>query len=178
MSIEQINPALPTKQLIPCPQCVKRGCVMRDCVCGGFGKTYLTTSEQTTGSSRESDSVTKQVKSKLKPSEPTMELKNEITEKLFRFQSLVGGIVVAYPVERERFVKCRTAVLVRFADQDRAWEFYCNNVEFTMFNREENLCRLRCKDQYVVARCRILRDCDDIPEAVAKVSQELWADGQ
>ncbi len=177
MSIEQMNPALPTKQLIPCPQCVKRGCVMRDCVCGGFGRTYLTTNEQTTETARESESMTKQVKSKSKQSEPTMELKNEITHRAFRFQSLVGGIIVAFPLMRNARERNKLAVMVRCTDQDEAWEFYCNDVEFSLFNEDENLCRFQCKGRHRIAACRILRDCDDIPGEVAKVSQELWAEG-
>ena len=158
-----------TKQLIPCPQCVKRGCVMRDCVCGGFGRTYLTET------ARESDSVTKQAKQK-NADQLLQRYKNDITHRSFRFQSLVGGIIVAYPVMRNLREKNKTAVMVRCTDQDEAWEFYCNDVEFSLFNEDETECRFECKGFHRIAACRILRDCNDIPGEVARISKELWAD--
>ena len=166
-----------TKQLIPCPQCVKRGCVVRDCVCGGFGRTYLTTNEQTTGPTRESEIVSKQTKRK-NADQLLQRYKNDITHRAFRFQSLVGGIIVAYPLMRNLREKNKTAVMVRCTDQDEAWEFYCNDVEFSLFNEDETECRFECKGFHRIAACRILRDCNDIPGEVARISKELWADGQ
>jgi hypothetical protein len=121
--------------------------------------------------------VTKQAKQN-KSYELSMNLKNDITDRAFRFQSLVGGIIVAYPVLRNLREKNRLAVVIRCTDEDDAWGFYCNDVEFTLFNEEENLCRFKCNGCHRIAACRILRDCDDIPGEVARISQELWADGQ
>ncbi len=163
-----------TKQLIPCPQCVKRGCVMRDCVCGGFGRTYLKTNEQTTETARESDSMSNETKIETKTELPI----GLVKDRPFLFTSLVGGVLAAKPLHMEDRRKIRVAILVRIDSEDVAWEQYSSTVRFTQFDRHQEDCRYLCRGKHFTAKCRVIRDWkspEEYSEMVAKASSELWA---
>jgi hypothetical protein len=51
-----------------------------------------------------------------------------MTRRQFRFNSLLGGVVVAYPIERD------CAVVVRMDVE--SWECYTHAVEFTAFSSD------------------------------------------
>jgi hypothetical protein len=95
----------------------------------------------------------------------------------FRFTSLVGGVLVATMAERNG-KRHTVAICVRVDDVNAAWEHYCNDVDFVLIDSNETACRYKCKGKYVVASCRVIRDCDDLPEAVAVASKDLWSKPQ
>ncbi len=163
-----------TKQLILCPQCVKRGCVVRDCVCGGFGRTYLIANEQTTGPTRESEIVSNETKIETETELPI----GLVKDRPFLFTSLVGGVLAAKPLHMEDRRKIRVAILVRIDCEDVAWEQYSSTVRFTQFDRHQEDCRYLCRGKHFTARCRVIRDWkgpEEYCEMVAKASSELWA---
>lgn len=100
---------------------------------------------------------------------------SDVLARNFRFSSLVGGVLVAYPVEERRKGKERMAICVRVDDEETAWRHYCNDVDFMLVSTDETACRYRCRNEYMIASCRIIRDCDDLPEAIALASKDLWS---
>jgi hypothetical protein len=106
--------------------------------------------------------------------QPAQKHAADIVDVPFRFTSLVGGVVVATPAERKGS-KHRTAVCIRVDDSDTAWSIYNTAVVFTQFSEDEKSCRFKTNDGYDLASCRIIRDCDDLPEAIALASKDLWS---
>ena len=98
----------------------------------------------------------------------------DIVDVPMRFTSLVGGVVVATPAERKGR-KHRTAVCIRVDESEIAWSIYNTAVVFTQFSEDEKSCRYKTNDGYELASCRIIRDCDDLPEAIALASKDLWS---
>ena len=165
-----------------CPQCSRRGHVLPDCIfCGG--KSVSLTSEQNkmimAATNRKTDALKKTKSPSLDVT--TAKRENEFTGTPMRFGSLVGGVLVAYVqsvlvayVQIDGRRKNRTAICVKIPDNDIAWDHYCNNVQFVLFNQEETICRYSMKDQFFIAECRIIRDADDLPEAIAQAAADLW----
>lgn len=100
---------------------------------------------------------------------------SDVLARKFRFSSLVGGVLVAYPAEERRKGKERMAICIRVDDEETAWRHYCKDVDFILVNSDETACRYRCGSEYMIASCRIIRDCDDLPEAIALASKDLWS---
>jgi hypothetical protein len=99
----------------------------------------------------------------------------DIVDSPYLFTSILGGVLVATPYHPESRQKNRKAVVLRITDQDLAWFYYNAHVTFVLFDEDERHCRFRCNGKYSLASCRIIRDCDDLPKEIAKVSAELWA---
>ena len=166
-----------TKQLIPCPQCVKRGCVVRDCVCGGFGRTYLIeTARESDSMSNESikQSIMKKRKTKSPSLDVDTKVKNEFTDVLMHFTGIQSGVLVATPSQIDRKTKNKNAICVRIDCEDTRWSFYNCLVKFALFSEDEKTCRFSSAGRYVIFTCRIIRDADDLPEAIAEASADLW----
>lgn len=178
MSIEQLTSRV-RESFGGCPQCSKRGYVP-DCIfCGGVNVSL--TSEQNEmimAAANRKTNVLKKTKS------PTLDVdtkvKNEFTDTPMRFSGLHGGVLSATPMiksianQSSRTAKNKVAVIVRIDCTDTCWHFYNQGVVFTLFSADEKTCRFECQGRYVIYPCRIIRDADDLPEAIAQAAADLW----
>lgn len=173
MRIEQLTSRV-RQSFGGCPQCSKRGCVVPDCIfCGGVNVDL--TSEQNemimAAANRKTD-VLKKTKS------PTLDVdtkvKNEFTDTPMHFSVIAGGALAAKPLDLDSRRKNKSAVVVRIDCEDTIWSFYNCRTVFTLFSQDEKTCRFQCAGRYVIYSCRIIRDADDLPEAIAQAAADLW----
>lgn len=173
MMIEQLTSRV-RESFGGCPQCSKRGCVVPDCIfCGGVSVGL--TSEQNEMIMAAANRKTNVLKKTKSPSldVATAKRENEFIGRPMRFGSIVGGVLVAYD-QAGKHKKTRCAICVKIPNHDIAWEHYCNSIDFVLFNQDETSCRYKFKDQFHTAECRIIRDADDLPEAIAQAAADLW----
>lgn len=118
------------------------------------------------------------VSAKRKTKSPTLDVdtkvKNEFTDRSMRFTGMQGGVLTATKILREPLKKMKSVVCVRIDCPDTCWHFYNQGVVFTLFSADEKTCRFECQGRYVIYSCRIIRDADDLPEAIAAAAADLW----
>jgi hypothetical protein len=169
MSIEQLTSRV-RQSFGGCPQCSKRGHVVPDCIfCGGKSVTPINSTPPT-----EANMVAAKRKAKLPSLDVDTKVKNEFTDISMHFTGIHGGVLVAVPTERDSRVKNKQAVVVRIDCQDTCWSFYNCRTVFTLFSQDEKTCRFQCAGRYVIYSCRIIRDAEDLPEAIAQAAADLW----
>lgn len=113
-------------------------------------------------------------KTKLPTLDVDTKVKNEFTDTPMHFNGLYGGVLTAVPAIRDARKKNKSAVCVRIDDECTAFGFYNQGVKFVLFSEDERTCRFQCEGRYVVFACRIIRDADDLPEAIAAAAADLW----
>lgn len=155
-----------------CPQCSKRGHVVPDCIfCGGKSVTAINSTNST--NTTEANMVAAKRKAKSPSLDVDTRVRNEFTDLSMHFNQIQGGVLVAVPSGRD-IKKNKQAVVVRIDCQDTCWSFYNCRTFFTLFSQDEKTCRFQCAGRYVIYPCRIIRDADDLPEAIAAAAADLW----
>jgi hypothetical protein len=169
MSIEQLTSRV-RQSFGGCPQCSKRGQVVPDCIfCGGSGRANNKMNIESI-----KQSIMKKRKIKSSSLDVDTKVKNEFTDVLMHFTGIHGGVLVATPSQLDRKTKNKTAICVRIDCQDTCWSFYNCLVKFALFSEDEKTCRFSSAGRYVIYSCRIIRDADDLPEAIAAAAVDLW----
>ncbi len=95
---------------------------------------------------------------------------NSIVHRPYRFGSLLGGVIVAYPKESRRM-----AVVVRMDNGDEQWDCYCNDVEFQSFTEDKRVCKFICNNRGFEAPCRIIWPRSVSVEEIDNACKSLWA---
>ncbi len=91
-----------------------------------------------------------------------------IVSRRFRFTSLLGGVIVAYPDDRQ------WAVVVKMENKDDQWSCYCSDVEFTLLTSDQRVCRFVCNGREFECQCRILHAYVHV-DRIAKAADDLWS---
>lgn len=91
-----------------------------------------------------------------------------IVHRPFRFTSLLGGVIVAYPKDRH------WAVVVRMEDKDDQWDCYCSDVVFTSLSKDERVCRFDCNGKSFECECRVLESIVSA-DRIAIAANDLWS---
>ena len=101
------------------------------------------------------------------PNQPaTVPSVDDIVQRPFRFTSLVGGAIVAYPEDRH------WAVVVRMDDTEAKWDCYCSDVVFTSITNDLKVCQFICKGKSWECECRVLEAFVSL-ERIAKAECDL-----